>query len=227
MSLRGVTMPSVDDGRQTRTGGRPAIDGVIQGRCSLSVGNPASPVPSGWQWIALSDVARLESGHTPSRRKPEYWNGEVPWIGIRDATANHGRTLTDTQQHTSGLGIAKSSARILPTNTVCLSRTASVGYVVVMGRASWLALARSPYQNWSLEREWLRHRGQFGIPSAWRPSTSSRRADAIGQGSNFSLHQRQSGAAPVPLRLRLMTEAGSRWRRGLTRARSPRKRPQH
>lgn len=32
------------------------------------------------------------------------------------------------------LGIENSSARVLPANTVCLSRTASVGYVVVMGR---------------------------------------------------------------------------------------------
>ena len=31
-------------------------------------------------------------------------------------------------------GIENSSARVLPANTVCLSRTASVGYVVVMGR---------------------------------------------------------------------------------------------
>ncbi len=78
-------------------------------------------------------MARLESGHTPSRRKPEYWGGDIPWIGIRDATGNHGRTLIDTQQHTNQLGIDNSSARVLPANTVCLSRTASVGYVVVMG----------------------------------------------------------------------------------------------
>jgi len=58
----------------------------------------------------------------------------VPWIGIKDATENHGRVLTDTLQHTNELGIANSSARILPANTVCLSRTASVGYVAVMGR---------------------------------------------------------------------------------------------
>src|SRR5262249_35825818 len=35
---------------------------------------------------------------------------------------------------TNALGIDNSSARILPANTVCLSRTASVGYAVVMGR---------------------------------------------------------------------------------------------
>ncbi len=119
---------------ETRTGGRPATTGVIPGDFALSVGKPDRPVPPGWRWTALSDVARLETGHTPSRRHPEYWGGDVPWIGIKDATENYGRRLTDTFQHTNELGIANSSARILPANTVCLSRTASVGYVVVMGK---------------------------------------------------------------------------------------------
>jgi type I restriction enzyme, S subunit len=118
----------------TRTGGRPATAGVIQGRYALSVGMPNLPAPSGWRWLPLSKVARLETGHTPSRNKPEYWGGDIPWIGIADATENHGRTISDTYQHTNALGIANSSARLLPANTVCLSRTASVGYVVVMGR---------------------------------------------------------------------------------------------
>ncbi len=119
---------------ETRTGGRPPSTGLIPGDFALSVGRPDKAAPSGWQWTALSDIARLETGHTPSRRHPEYWGGDVPWIGIKDATENHGRVLTDTLQHTNELGIANSSARILPANTVCLSRTASVGYVVVMGR---------------------------------------------------------------------------------------------
>ena len=118
----------------TRTGGRPASTGVIPGDVALSVGKPNVAAPDGWKWTALTEVARLETGHTPSRRHPEYWDGDIPWIGIKDATANQGRTLTDTIQHTNQLGIDNSSARVLPANTVCLSRTASVGYVVVMGR---------------------------------------------------------------------------------------------
>ena len=118
----------------TKTGGRPASGGVIPGRYSLSVGMPPTKPPEGWDWVPLSKIARLESGHTPSRKRPEYWGGDVPWIGIRDATGNHGTTIFDTQQHTNDLGIRNSSARVLPANTVCLSRTASVGYVVVMGR---------------------------------------------------------------------------------------------
>lgn len=88
----------------------------------------------GWHWSALTDIARLESGHTPSRRHPEWWGGSIPWIGIQDARAHHGGRIDATLENTNELGIAHSSARVLPTGTVCLSRTASVGYVVVMGR---------------------------------------------------------------------------------------------
>jgi type I restriction enzyme S subunit len=119
---------------EVRTGGRPATHGVIPGRYVLSVGKPNLPAPPGWRWVPLSDVARLETGHTPSRGRPEYWDGDIPWIGIKDATEHHGAVLHDTYQHVTQLGIENSSARILPANTVCLSRTASVGYVVVMGK---------------------------------------------------------------------------------------------
>ena len=117
-----------------RTGGRDATTGVIPGRVALSVGCPDLEPPKGWKWTMLSSVAQLESGHTPSRKHPEYWDEGIPWIGIKDATENHGRTLSDTYQHVSALGLENSSARLLPANTVCLSRTASVGFVVVMGR---------------------------------------------------------------------------------------------
>jgi type I restriction enzyme S subunit len=142
----------------SRTGGREATHGVIPGRYALSVGLPDLPCPKGWRWVALSEVAQLESGHTPSRRHPEYWGGDVPWIGIRDAVDNHGRTITDTVQHVSKLGLANSSSRLLPRGTVCLSRTASVGYVVVMGRP--MATSQD-FVNWvcteSLEPDFLKY----------------------------------------------------------------------
>lgn len=120
--------------RDTRTGGRDATTAVIPGSFGLSVGDPGTAPPTGFAWRSLSELARLESGHTPSRGKPEYWDGDIPWIGIRDASGNHGRVLLDTQQHVSQLGLDNSSARLLPAGTVCLSRTASVGFVITMGR---------------------------------------------------------------------------------------------
>jgi type I restriction enzyme S subunit len=122
------------DARVTRTGGRQATLRHIPGKFSLAVGMPDTQSRKGWRWSPLTDLARLESGHTPSRRHPEYWGGSIPWIGIQDARERHGRRIVDTLQKTNQSGISNSSARVLPKDTVCLSRTASVGYVVVMGR---------------------------------------------------------------------------------------------
>jgi len=119
---------------QTVTGGRQATASVIPGRWALSVGDPGTEPPAGFCWFPLISLARLESGHTPSRGAPSYWNGDIPWIGIRDATGNHGRVIYSTNESVTEDGIANSSSRVLPAGTVCLSRTASVGYVVSMGR---------------------------------------------------------------------------------------------
>jgi type I restriction enzyme S subunit len=141
--------------RATQTGGRAATTGQIPGDCAIGVGMPDEETAPGWNWRLLTDLARLETGHTPSRRHPEYWDGDIPWIGIRDATANHGRTLLDTEQHVTQAGIDNSSARLLPANTVCLSRTASVGYVVVMGRP--MATSQD-FVNWVCNPESLDYR---------------------------------------------------------------------
>lgn len=107
---------------------------TIPGRCALSVNDAGLPAPKGWAWVRLGDIARLESGHTPSRNHPEYWDGDIAWIGIKDAREHHGGIINDTSQHVTQAGLDNSAARLLPADTVCLSRTASVGYVVIMGR---------------------------------------------------------------------------------------------
>ena len=143
------------DSRSTQTGGREATTGHIAGDCAIAVGMSSEEPPSDRRWRLLTDLARLETGHTPSRRKPEYWDGDIPWIGIRDATGNHGRTLLDTEQHVTQAGIDNSSARLLPANTVCLSRTASVGFVVTMGRP--MATSQD-FVNWVCDPEKLDYR---------------------------------------------------------------------
>jgi type I restriction enzyme S subunit len=95
---------------------------------------PNEPIRPGWRWVRLSEVARLATGHTPSRRCPEYWDGDIPWLQLPDIRALDGRRVHDTSEHTNTLGIENSAAVLLPEGTVCLSRTASVGFVTVMGR---------------------------------------------------------------------------------------------
>jgi type I restriction enzyme S subunit len=90
--------------------------------------------PQGWRWSRLTDVARLATGHTPSRRVPRYWNGNIPWISLTDIRAIDGTIAKATIQSVTEKGIDNSSAVKLPKGTVCFSRTASVGFVTVMGR---------------------------------------------------------------------------------------------
>lgn len=89
---------------------------------------------AGWQWVSLGEIARLESGHTPSRRHPEWWNGDIPWLALPDIRLADGKEIFDTVEKTNHLGLQNSSARLLPSRTVAMSRTASVAFVAVMGR---------------------------------------------------------------------------------------------
>ncbi|WP_299978648.1 restriction endonuclease subunit S [uncultured Pseudoteredinibacter sp.] len=107
--------------------------GFIEGVVATAVGKPNSKLVDSWEWVPLVDIAVMGTGHTPSRSKSEYWGGEVNWIGIKDARNNHTGTILETEQKTNELGLENSAARILPKDTVCISRTASVGYVVKMG----------------------------------------------------------------------------------------------
>jgi type I restriction enzyme S subunit len=90
------------------------------------------PPPIGWRWYKLTDIARLESGHTPSRLRPDWWGGDVSWISLTEVRALDSTWVESTQLRTNEHGIANSAARILPRGTVCFSRTASVGFVTIM-----------------------------------------------------------------------------------------------
>ena len=84
-------------------------------------------IPSDWKLVRLTSVAKLESGHTPDRKRPEYWDGDIPWLSLGDANGLGGLTVSRTAECATRLGIQNSSARVLPVDTVVFSRTATVG----------------------------------------------------------------------------------------------------
>ncbi|MBI5618161.1 MAG: restriction endonuclease subunit S [Gammaproteobacteria bacterium] len=88
----------------------------------------------GWHWHKLSNAARLESGHTPSRLRPDWWGGDISWLSLTEIRALDGQWVESTQLRTNEAGVANSAARILPRGTVCFSRTASVGFVAIMAK---------------------------------------------------------------------------------------------
>ena len=131
--------------------------GVAFPTLPLSV-RPDPQAPSGWAWHSLGSLARLESGHTPSRSRPDWWGGDIPWIALPDIRALDGRHAFETLERTNPEGIAHSAARVLPAGTVVLSRTASVGFVTILGRP--MATSQD-FVNWvcgpGLDPEFLMH----------------------------------------------------------------------
>jgi type I restriction enzyme S subunit len=99
----------------------------------ITMPNQLQPAPEGWRWKALNQVARLESGHTPSRFRQDWWGGDISWLSLTEIRAFDGTWVYETRLKTNSDGIANSAARVLPIGTVCFSRTASVGFVAIMG----------------------------------------------------------------------------------------------
>jgi type I restriction enzyme S subunit len=93
-------------------------------------------VPAHWGVMPIRLAARLESGHTPSRSREDWWeNCTVPWFSLADIwqIRQGADVIYETSEKVSELGLANSSARVLPKGTVMLSRTASVGFSAIMG----------------------------------------------------------------------------------------------
>jgi type I restriction enzyme S subunit len=84
----------------------------------MAMGNEGMGVwelPEGWEWIPTQEVGTFRGGGTPSKSKPEYWNGTTPWVSPKDMKSLE---IQDTQDHVSFLGIDNSSAKLIPSGAV-------------------------------------------------------------------------------------------------------------
>lgn len=94
--------------------------------------------PSHWQAPKFTHIARQETGHTPSRKEEAYWIPEecvIPWLSLADVwqMRNGGQIyVSETAEKISQVGMDNSAARLLPAETVILSRTASVGFPAIL-----------------------------------------------------------------------------------------------
>ncbi len=81
----------------------------------------------GWDEVLLDSVAQRASGHTPDRKRPDYWNGGINWLSLRDSYRLDRVYVGDTDATISQLGIENSSAVLHKAGVVVLSRDAGVG----------------------------------------------------------------------------------------------------
>jgi len=101
------------------------------------VESPLGQIPQGWEVTSLIEVcSRIGSGGTPSRGRDDLWNPDtVNWFKTKELRDNF---LFESEERISDAGLAGSSAKIFPANTVVMAIYAAptVGRLGILTRPS-------------------------------------------------------------------------------------------
>ncbi|HNP65855.1 MAG TPA: restriction endonuclease subunit S [Woeseiaceae bacterium] len=65
------------------------------------------PVPQSWEVVTLQNVCSFLSGGTPSKQKPEFWSGSIPWVSPKDMKKPR---LSDVVDHISEAALEDGSS---------------------------------------------------------------------------------------------------------------------
>ncbi len=98
-------------------------------------------LPEGWVWANIGYLFDVKVGATPSRKKPEYWNGNIPWVSSGEVA--FGR-ITKTRETITQAGLENSSVQLNPPGTVLL---AMIGEGKTRGQAAILGISATNNQN--------------------------------------------------------------------------------
>ena len=89
-------------------------------------------LPEGWVWTRMGNVATIVGGGTPSTSdSANFENGEIPWITPADLSGYADKFISRGARNITERGLKKSSARILPRESVLMSSRAPIGYVAI------------------------------------------------------------------------------------------------
>lgn len=85
-------------------------------------------LPKQWIEVALDDVVdKIVGGGTPSKTVPSYFQGNIPWMTVKDMNKF---VLTDTVDHISEEAVKNSATNIIPAGTPIIATRMSLGKMV-------------------------------------------------------------------------------------------------
>ena len=92
-------------------------------------------IQRGWKAGKVSDLCdAIYSGGTPCTRKPEYWNGDIPWLSSGETRE---RFVIDTEKLITPAGVSNSSTRLAPAMSTVI---AGAGQGNTRGQTSLLTI---------------------------------------------------------------------------------------
>ncbi|HHP5603570.1 TPA: restriction endonuclease subunit S [Bacillus paranthracis] len=77
------------------------------------------------EWQKLKDVVvKIVGGGTPSRKKDEYYHGDIPWVTVKDLIAT---SISDAQEKITPQAIQESAANLIPKGNVIIATRMALG----------------------------------------------------------------------------------------------------
>ena len=76
----------------------------------------------------LSEVMDVIGGGTPKTSKPEYWNGDIPWLSVKDFNNDY-RYVYRTEKSITKEGLENSTTKLLDKGDMIISARGTVGEV--------------------------------------------------------------------------------------------------
>ena len=98
-------------------------------------------IPKKWLSTRLGQVFDVFVGATPSRAKPSFWNGNIPWVSSSEVAFCK---ITKTKEAITELGLDNTSTSVHPVGTVML---AMIGQGKTRGQAAILEIEACHNQN--------------------------------------------------------------------------------
>ena len=77
--------------------------------------------------MILSDLGIIVTGKTPSTKKPEFWNGNIPFVTPKDIQGT--KHILSTERKITSFGLNSVKGAILPKGAICVSCIGNIGYV--------------------------------------------------------------------------------------------------
>lgn len=84
-----------------------------------------------WKECKLSEIMDLIGGGTPKTSNPDYWDGDIPWISVKDFNGER-RYVGDTEKKITKLGLENSSTKILSKGDIIISARGTVGELAII-----------------------------------------------------------------------------------------------
>lgn len=84
-----------------------------------------------WESKSFSDLVDIIGGGTPKTSIDEYWNGDIPWISIKDFNSGQ-KYVLNTEKTITELGLNNSSTKLLHKDDIIISARGTVGEVAMI-----------------------------------------------------------------------------------------------